>query len=144
MQTAKAIAGHFDQGVQILPGLVDIDYGQWQGLTPDEARSRWPELVDAWYAAPHTVHIPGGETLSQVRARGLAAVRELARRHEGQTVVLVGLTVINRAILLAVLGLGNERFWRLRQEPCAINVFEAERGDFTLVSLNDTCHLLTG
>jgi len=144
VQTAEAIACHFDQGVQILPGLLDIDYGQWQGLTSDEARRRWPELVNAWYSAPHTVHIPGGETLAEVRARGLTAVRELACRHEGQTIVLVGHTVINRAILLAVLGLGNDRFWRLRQEPCAINVFEIERDDFTLVSLNDTCHLITG
>ena len=40
-----------------------------------------------------------------------------------------------------MLGLGNERFWRLRQDTCAINVFEAEGGDYTLVSLNDTCHL---
>jgi hypothetical protein len=40
-----------------------------------------------------------------------------------------------------VLGLGNERFWHLRQDTCAINVFEADDGEFTLVSLNDTCHL---
>jgi broad specificity phosphatase PhoE len=55
--------------------------------------------------------------------------------------VLIGHTVINRAILLAVMGLGNDRFWRLRQDTCAINVFDAENGDFTIVSLNDTCHL---
>jgi probable phosphoglycerate mutase len=23
-------------------GLLDIDYGEWQGLTPDEAKLRWP------------------------------------------------------------------------------------------------------
>jgi probable phosphoglycerate mutase len=68
-------------------------------------------------------------------------VKELAAKYEAQTIVLVGHTVINRAILLGVLGLGNERFWRLRQDTCAINVFEAEGGDYTLVSLNDTCHL---
>lgn len=141
IQTADAVVSHFNQEVQVLPGLIDIDYGQWQGLTPDEASSRWPKLVDAWNNAPHTAHIPDGETLADVHARGLAAVRELANRHEGQTIVLVSHTVMNRAILLAVLGLGNDRFWRLRQDPCAINVFEVDRGDFTLVSFNDTCHL---
>lgn len=68
-------------------------------------------------------------------------VNELASRHEGQTIVLVGHTVINRIILLGVLGLGNDRFWRLRQDTCAINVFEAKDGDFTICSLNDTSHL---
>jgi hypothetical protein len=43
--------------------------------------------------------------------------------------------------ILGVLGLGNERFWHIKQDTCAINVFDAEMGDFVLVSLNDTCHL---
>ena len=44
-------------------------------------------------------------------------------------------------ILLSVLGLGLDRFWRLGQDTCAVNVFEAEAGDFSVLSLNDTCHL---
>jgi probable phosphoglycerate mutase len=141
IKTAEAIAKHFDLPVQIHDGLADIDYGQWQGLTPDEARERWPGALHAWYNEPEAARIPGGETLAGLRARGMAAVKELAARHAGQTIVLVGHTVINRVLLLGVLGLGNERFWRLRQDTCAINVFEVENGDFTLVSLNDTCHL---
>jgi len=141
VKTAEAIAQYFDLPVQIHDGLADIDYGQWQGLTPDEAKERWPDIHYAWYNTPEIACIPGGETLADLRARGMAAVKELTARHAGQTIVLVGHTVINRIILLGVLGLGNERFWRLRQDTCAINVFEFENGDFTLVSLNDTCHL---
>lgn len=141
MKTAEIIARRFEMAVQPHPGLLDIDYGEWQGLTVDEARARWPEQVAAWFEAPQNARISGGETLASVRERGLAAVKELALRHIGQTVVLVGHTVINRVILLGVLGLGTERFWRLRQDTCAINVFEWEGGDFTLAALNDTCHL---
>jgi probable phosphoglycerate mutase len=120
---------------------VDIDYGEWQGLTPEEARQRWPEAVEAWYNTPQTARIPGGETLDDLRRRLMRTVEELVKRHAGETIVLVGHTVINRAILLGVLGLGNELFWKLRQEPGAINVFEAQAEDFTLVCMNDTCHL---
>jgi len=141
IRTAEAAAWHFDLTVQVHSGLVDINYGEWQGLTPDEARERWPEVVDAWYKAPHTACIPGGETLDDLRSRALGAVNETAARHGGKTILLVGHTVINRVILLGVLGLGNDRFWRLRQDTCAINVFEMENGIFTIVSLNDTCHL---
>ena len=141
VKTAEAIAKHFNLPVQIHDGLADIDYGQWQGLTPDEAKERWPAALHAWYNEPEAARIPGGETLDDLRVRGMAAVNELVARYEGQTIVLVGHTVINRVILLGVLGLGNERFWRLRQDTCAINAFEVENGDFTLVSLNDTCHL---
>jgi broad specificity phosphatase PhoE len=127
--------------LEIHPGLIDIDYGDWQALTPDEVRSQWPEMIDAWYNTPHLAFIPGGETLGELRVRAMRTVNDLASRHAGQTIVLVGHTVINRVILLGVLGLGNERFWHLRQEPCAINLFEVDGGDYTLVSLNDTCHL---
>ncbi len=144
VKTAEAIAKHFDLAVQAYPGLADIDYGAWQGLSPEEARQRWPEMVDIWYNQPHLARIPEGETLDDLRQRAMEAVRDLAAYHAGETIVLVGHTVINRIILLAVLGLGNERFWRIRQDTCAINVFEAEGDDFTLVSMNDTCHLETG
>lgn len=141
IKTASAIAGQCGIAVQIHDGLADIDYGEWQGLTPDEAKERWPEAHHEWYNLPHTARIPGGETLDDLRARAMAAVAELAARHVGQIIVLVSHTVVNRVILLGVLALGNERFWRLRQDTCAINVFEAEAGEYTLVSLNDTCHL---
>jgi broad specificity phosphatase PhoE len=141
VKTAEAIAKQFDLPVKVHSGLVDIDYGEWQGLTPEEARQRWPEIIDAWYETPHLARIPDGETLDDLRARAMRTVDEIGASHQGHTVVLVGHTVMNRIILLGVLGLGNERFWRLRQDTGAINVFEAEGSVFTLVSLNDTCHL---
>jgi broad specificity phosphatase PhoE len=141
VRTAEAIAKHFNLPVQIHPGMADIDYGEWQGLTPDEVRDRWPAALHAWYHQPDQAIIPGGETLAQLRSRGMSAVNELSARHAEQTIVLVGHTVINRIILLGVLGLGNERFWHIKQDTCAINVFEVEKGGYVLVSLNDTCHL---
>ena len=141
VKTAQAIAQHFNLPVQAHPDLADIDYGEWQGLTPDEARQRWPEQMENWYSHPERAVIPGGETLVDLRARAMQTVNDLSARHAGQTIVLVGHTVINRIILLGVLGLGNERFWHLRQDTCAINVFEASENDFVLFSLNDTCHL---
>lgn len=139
--TAEAVAKHFELPVLPHPGLIDIDYGEWQGLAPDEARRRWPSQLDDWYNHPERALIPGGETLSALRQRLMQTVNELADKHPGQTIALVGHTVVNRVILLGVLGLGNERFWHLRQDTCAINVFEVEGEDFTLVSMNDTCHL---
>ncbi len=142
VKTAEIIARPFGLAVQATAGLLDMNFGQWQGLTVDEVRARWPELGGAWYSVPHTVHVPGGETLADVRARGMATVHELCVRHADETVVLVGHNAINRVILLGVLGLDNERFWRIGQDPCGINVIECTGDSFTLVSLNDTGHLV--
>ncbi len=141
VKTAEAVARHFELSVRPHFGLIDIDYGEWQGLSPEDVRQRWPEELTAWYTKPHLARIPGGETLEELRARAMQTVNGLVRIHPGDTIVLVGHTVINRVILLGVLGVGNARFWRLRQDTCAINVIEFGDGEYTLVSLNDTCHL---
>ena len=142
MQTAEAIARAHGLRAQPLEGLLDINFGAWQGLSPDEVAHRYPDLYRAWLEAPHTVHFPGGEGLDDVRARVVAALDEVVARHPGQTVALVSHTVVNRVLLCAVLGLGNERFWRLQQDTCAVNVFDvAEDTTCTVVLLNDTCHL---
>lgn len=139
--TAAAIAAHFRLTVESHPGLMDIDFGEWQGLASAEVAARWPDALRDWLTAPHRLSIPGGETLDAVRVRAAAAVVEIAARHIGQTVVLVSHAVVNRLILLSVLRLGNDRFWHLGQDTCAINVLESKDDDYTLVSLNDTCHL---
>ncbi|MFW6135687.1 MAG: histidine phosphatase family protein [Chloroflexota bacterium] len=148
MQTAQAIAeiaaiAHAHQlAAEPFDGLLDIDFGEWQGHSPKELEKRHPELLRAWVNAPHTVQFPGGESLDDVRDRVVPGLDEVIARHPGQTVAMVGHTVVNRVLLCAVLGLGNDHFWRLQQETCAVNVFDAAPdGTFTIVALNDTCHL---
>ena len=141
MDTAETIAIKCRLSALPSRGLIDIDYGMWQGLTPQEARQKWPELVANWYDHPQKVEIPGGESLALVRVRATAALDEICQLHTGQEIVLVSHTVVNRLIISAILGLGNERFWHLGQEPCAINVIEKNEKGGILVSMNDTSHL---
>ncbi len=139
--TAEAIAEHCHLSVQIHPGLVDIDYGKWQGMTPEEARQRYPRRIRRWYRGVRRIRPPGGESLSVVKRRCRKAVLDLASRHPDRQIVVVGHTVVNRVILLGFLSVGLRHFWQLGQEPCAINVLELERGTCTVRCLNDSCHL---
>jgi len=142
MQTAEVIANAQDLSAQPLAGLRDINFGQWQGQLAREVAERHPQLYRAWLEAPHTVHFPGGENLDDVRWRVEAGLDQVTSRHPDQTVALVSHTVVNRVLLCVVLGLGNEHFWRLQQDTCAVNVFDvASDGTFTIALLNDTCHL---
>jgi broad specificity phosphatase PhoE len=142
MQTAEAVASAQGLAAQPMAGLIDISFGEWQGCAVDEVEERDPDLLQAWWESPHTVHFPGGESLDIVRSRIVAALDEVVARHAGETVALVSHTVANRVLLCAVLGWGNDRFWRLHQETCAVNVFDVEEdGAFTVVLLNDTSHL---
>jgi broad specificity phosphatase PhoE len=142
MQTAEPVARAHDLAVHPLDALLDVDFGEWQGHLPDEVAQQYPDLLRAWREKPHTVRFPGGESLDIVRSRVVTGLDEVIARHAGQTVALVGHAVVNHVMLCVVLGWGNERFWRLRQGTCAVNVFEAqEDGAFTIALLNDTSHL---
>lgn len=142
VRTGEAIAARFGLDVRVHPGLSDIDYGQWQGLTPEEVRARWPELYQRWLSDPSGLHFPGGESLDERQRIGVRAIEGIVATHPGETVVAVGHTVINRLIIMGLLGLDGSYFWRLRQDNCALNVFEYRDGRFVAVTLNETGHLL--
>lgn len=141
-QTAEKIAQPLHLHERVHPGLLDIDYGAWEGFTPDDLRDQgWGKALEAWYMQPHDAPIPGGETLQAVRLRAMGALSEIVERHCGETVVIVAHTVVNRLILLGILGLGNERFWHLGQDTCAINVIEFDGKFYKLLKMNDNCYL---
>ncbi|MGA2613450.1 MAG: histidine phosphatase family protein [Spirochaetia bacterium] len=141
LDTAKAIARPFSLAVEILPALIDMSFGEWEGLSPREVKARWPELLSAWYTTPQTVKMPGGESLDEVRRRCVTALAEISSRHAGETVVAVAHTDVNRTMLLVVLGLGNDRLWHLKQDNCAVSEIEIDGNDFSLASMNETCHV---
>jgi broad specificity phosphatase PhoE len=142
MKTAEAIAQAQGLTAQPLDELIDINFGQLQGLWVTKVEQRYPKILQAWMEAPHTVHFPGGESLDIVRSRITAALNSVVARHPDQTVALVSHTVANRVLLCVVLGWDNDRFWRMHQETCAVNVFDIEEdGTFTIIQLNDTSHL---
>ena len=139
--TGEAIGRRFGLTPAPLPELIDIDYGEWQGLTPDEVRRKSSEALATWYRSPQWAAIPGGESLQEALTRVVAALRNVIAGHPEETVVLVGHDSINRVILLHALDLPLSRYWRLGQDPCAINEIDFSEGQFTVRSINGTDHL---
>jgi broad specificity phosphatase PhoE len=143
LETAGIIAKQLNISVQPLEGLIDIDFGSWQGLSPEEAAKQDGQLYTIWLERPHLVHFPKGESLDIVRQRVLAAVDELAARHKDQTVILVSHKVVCQVLMCAMLGLDNSHFWQVRQDVNGINIFELRDNAPLVMLVNDTCHLKT-
>ncbi|MGA8140290.1 MAG: histidine phosphatase family protein [Desulfobaccales bacterium] len=139
--TAEAIARHHDLPVEDLPGLSDLCYGDWEGLPLTEVKVKYADLYQRWETAPHTVRFPQGETLEEVKQRGLAAVAAVLARHPDQTVLLAAHRAVNKVLIAAFIGLDNSHFWRIGQDTTAINRFHWTGGAWQIVSLNGTCHL---
>jgi len=142
IRTGEIIARPLNLQVKVHPGLSDVNYGEWQGLTPEEVRIRWPELYERWSTIPQNLIFPGGESFDERQRLGVEAIKEISEKHPGETLVAVGHTVINRLIILGLLGLDMSYFWRIRQDNCSLNVIEKKGEGFICVTLNETGHLL--
>jgi len=139
--TAEIIATSLGLKVQEMSDIIDIDYGEWQGLTNEEVIARDGRLYTQWIENPDGVQFPGGEEFNDVRQRVSKAVNDLIQRHPKESVVLVSHKVICQILVLSLLGLDSSHFWQITQDVCAMNLFEVRGGIPSALFINDTCHL---
>jgi phosphoserine phosphatase len=143
IETAAAIAKACGIAAKTCDDLNDIDYGVWQFKTFDDAEKQDAALFLAWFATPHLVRFPNGESLQDLAARVANALRMVLARHPDETVVLVGHDSGNRALLLELLDLPLSAYWRLAQNPCCLNEIDVTGGKVRIQRLNETAHLET-
>ena len=140
-ETAEAIAGRHGLEVHILEGLSDLCFGEWQGISHKAVRERFADLYQQWMDEPQTVTFPGGESLEDVRSRGVKAVRDTVAKHPEETIVMVSHRVVNRVLVCGLVGIDLSHFWQIGQDTTAINLVTWKKGGCVLTCLNDTCHL---
>jgi probable phosphoglycerate mutase len=142
-QTAELVVRGLRQVV--LDGLTEIDYGEWEGLSPAQARERDPELYDAWVEDPSRIAPPGGETAAQVAERALAALHQVEKNFAdaNEPVLAIShkatLRILGAALTGAPVALYRKRW---PQDECALNLVELRNGHDPFLRLwNDTSHL---
>lgn len=141
VETGAAIAKACGAPTEICDDLTDIDYGAWQFKTFEEANSENPALFAAWFATPHLIRFPNGESLQDLVARAANALRFVLARHPGDTVVLVGHDSVNRALLMQLVDQPLSAYWRLAQSPCCLNEIDVAGGKIRVQRINETAHL---
>ena len=141
MDTGGAIAEKSKVSVEILPSLNDIDYGEWLWRTHDAIAEECPELYQRWRKTPHLMRIPRGESLQELVARAADALRFAIEKHPTETIVMVGHDSVNRALLLQLLDQPLSAYWKLSQDPCAINAISMSPDRVVSVRMNETEHL---
>ena len=141
MTTARILSEYLDLKLSPLPGIMDIDYGEWQGLTPEEAAARDGSLYSQWREHPHLVTFPSGESLADVRNRAADAVESVLAQADNKTIAVVSHKVVCQLLILHFIALDNSHFWQIGQDVAAVNLFHVRDGVPSAVLLNDTCHL---
>jgi len=128
-QTAEAVGRVLEippAAIEVEPGLLEIDYGAWDGLTAGEAHERDPELRAAWESDPFETSCPGGESGADVARRAFAVLEPLQRWLEAdraRCAIAVAHNHVNRVWLCSLFGWPMREYReRVVQDPAGYSI----------------------
>ena len=122
-QTAAPVAAALGTPVTEHDGLLETDFGEWDGLTFGEARERDPELHRSWLG-DETVPPPGGESFAEVGRRVARLRDELLATHAGETLLLVSHVTPIKMLLRMALDAGPSVLYRMHLDLASLSVAE--------------------
>jgi phosphoserine phosphatase len=135
------------------PLIKEINLVAWEGLTFDQVQTQYPEQYKAWRRQPETLRMvrrdeAGNEIefspIDDLYDRAQQFWQKILPNHPDQTILVVGHSGINRALITSAIGLGPESYQRVDQSNCCISIlnFAGGFGDAVqLESINITAHL---
>ena len=129
-QTSREILRARDADAPPVPlstdrGLAECDYGEWQGRPLRELAKE--DLWRTVQAQPSAVTFPGGESMTAMHSRVVAAVRrhdrEITEAHGEHAVwVAVSHGDLIKAVLADALGLHLDLFQRITVDPASVSI----------------------
>jgi probable phosphoglycerate mutase len=140
-QTAEIIAKAHGLKVTENENLREIRFGDWDGLSHDEAQAKDSKLWQAWRGS-WSVSPPNGESLEVFDQRLQLARHQIVERHAGKTVVVVAHVMPIRGFLKWAFDAATAAYWRPQVAPCSISIIRVW-GEETaeVVTVNHTAHL---
>lgn len=112
--------------MEVVPALIELAYGAWEGLTADECRRRDPQHRAAWEADPYEVRCPDGESGSDVARRSFPVLEEVESwlaEDRARVAVVVAHNHVNRLRLCAHLGFPMAEYRdRIAQDPAGYSL----------------------
>lgn len=142
-QTAQAVADAV--GAQIITddGLIEMDFGEWEGKSFTEVRAEYPEEHSSFFFDA-SVCTPEGECMDDVFERIQDVMNGLAEKYAGQNVVLVSHVTPIKAILRHALAANANMFRTLHLDLAGLSIVEFyPDGKSVVRRVNDT-HYLEG
>jgi ribonuclease H / adenosylcobalamin/alpha-ribazole phosphatase len=138
--TADAVAAATGAPVRADDAWMELDFGEWEGLSYAEAAERWPADMAAWLkdsvAAP-----PGGESVAAAARRVLPALARVLEQRPATVVVVSHVTPMKIVLRHALLA-PPPAVRRMHLDVACLCEIDWYGEDLGVVrTLNDTAHL---
>lgn len=129
VETAEIISGIKNCGVIEDRFFIDIDYGDWQGLTVEEVEERFgEEPITCWLKDPGSFRFPAGESMVEVRDRLRPGFERLVSMYRGKSVAVVTHMAVIKVCFLVLLELDFHWFWKIDIDNGSVSLFSHRDG----------------
>jgi alpha-ribazole phosphatase len=139
LATTRTIAAKNKISFNIIEGLSEVDFGEWEGLSFEEIQARYPDESEKWLNDPWIFNFPGGESVPDFKAR---VIRSLQKNigFEGDLVIIShGGTL--RVLISYLGGIEENEIFRYPLDCAGITILELKGMKSNILVLNDTTHL---
>lgn len=119
MQTAQPTAAALGLDVQVEEGVIESDFGEWQGQSISEL-SKLPE----WHTVQHNpsaFRFPGGEDFPTMQYRAVQALERLQGQHPDQVIAVFSHADIIRVCMAHYLGTPLDLFQRIMVSTASVS-----------------------
>ena len=142
-KTAEIIAKPHKINVESKKDLMEINFGDWEGLSFQEIQKSYPHEFSKWQNNIMDFTIPHGESVLELKKRVEPAFSEILNSAVENNVVIVTHGGPIRVILSSILSPNalETVFWKIRQDNAALNIIENMNNTQIISLVNDTSHL---
>lgn len=141
LDTATIIAVPHGIPVVASQRLREMNFGQFEGMTFDEIKRRYPGAERFWSGANPESGFPGGESLKAMASRVERFVLRLSRHSPSDTVLVVAHGGSLRMLVCRMLGLHFSHWWRISVAHASLTILDSSPQGAVLRLLNDVSHL---
>ena len=124
-------------------GLREIYAGDWEALTIEDISDRYPQDFHIWKNEYSVSRPTGGESTKEVYERIVPHVLELAKKHDGETLLLATHATVVRAFTAYAKGFSADETGMIPKFPqnASINIFTYGDGRISAEAVDLTDHL---
>jgi ribonuclease H / adenosylcobalamin/alpha-ribazole phosphatase len=120
-ETAAVAADRLGLEVELEEDLAELEFGEWDGLTVEQVRARWPDELARWLADEHEPP-PGGESLAALDVRVRRGLDRVLTAHPGDSVLVVSHVNPIKAVVRRALDAPAPVMHRMQLAPASLTV----------------------
>jgi len=138
-QTAEAINQFHDVPIHRRSGLMEMDVGDFEGLSFQELRANEKDFLQRWIADPAMTKMPNGESIIELQERAWNAIGDIILEAENALVVSHNFTIA--AILCKIKCVDLSQFRNFCVETASKTIVQFTNGVGEIGLFNDRSHL---